>query len=336
MKKRLTAFLLILIMVLSSCGKGGTVESTIVTIPDSAAQAKEFATPDKPKIGMAWRYNKDGSPSVNENVRNAIIWTGAEAVQLGEVKFLGFSYDENGNLLPEYVNKYGALKKKYADMLKKSPLNSDAKEVVGDIRFVIFTGGCDISPSLFLPPETVDNEFCKFDATRDVSEYLTMCYCLENDIGILGICRGMQLLGVVSGMSYIQDFGTFFERQNVIYDNTHSVGGAEKSEYALHGVEIIKKSKAYEIFGEEHIDSVMSLHHQSPYEYTGDNLIISGFCETCGIKIPEIIERTDKSFAVGIQFHPEVALARRNNPEISAEMITQSERFFNYIAEKAR
>lgn len=39
-------------------------------------------------------------------------------------------------------------------------------------------------------------------------------------------------------------------------------------------------------------------------------LVVTGYTVTDGIIIVEAIERTDKTFAVGLQFHPEAALVK--------------------------
>ncbi|MBQ1890499.1 MAG: gamma-glutamyl-gamma-aminobutyrate hydrolase family protein, partial [Selenomonas sp.] len=48
-----------------------------------------------------------------------------------------------------------------------------------------------------------------YSAERDVSDYLLMSYCLEKDVPVLAICRGMQMLSVVSGADIIQDIPTY-------------------------------------------------------------------------------------------------------------------------------
>ena len=70
---------------------------------------------------------------------------------------------------------------------------------------VFFTGGEDVSPSLFAKPQTEANEGEEINATRDISDYTLMAYCLENDVPTLGACRGEQVLGIVSGAGFIQD-----------------------------------------------------------------------------------------------------------------------------------
>ena len=42
---------------------------------------------------------------------------------------------------------------------------------------VFFTGGEDVSPSLFKVPEKEKNEGEEINATRDISDYMLMAYC---------------------------------------------------------------------------------------------------------------------------------------------------------------
>ena len=64
-----------------------------------------------------------------------------------------------------------------------------AAEAVGGVSAVIFTGGADISPSLYYRPQEWHGipEEQDYDAERDVSDYLTMSYCLDNGIPVLGV-----------------------------------------------------------------------------------------------------------------------------------------------------
>ena len=39
-------------------------------------------------------------------------------------------------------------------------------------------------------------------------------------------------------------------------------------------------------------------------------LVVTGYTETNGVQMIEAVERTDKTFAVGLQFHPEAALVK--------------------------
>ncbi|MBR2697351.1 MAG: gamma-glutamyl-gamma-aminobutyrate hydrolase family protein [Clostridia bacterium] len=91
------------------------------------------------------------------------------------------------------------------------------------MSIVLFTGGEDISSTPFFDPEPWHGIAAEIDhnAKRDVSDCLTMGCCLDNDIPVMGICRGMQMPGVVSGAEMIQGIPAWFAELGVEYDDTH-------------------------------------------------------------------------------------------------------------------
>ena len=64
-------------------------------------------------------------------------------------------------------------------------------------RLVLFTGGADVSPSLYndVSPEGR----CFTNAGRDAHEQKIFDYALKHSIKMTGICRGSQLINVLSG-----------------------------------------------------------------------------------------------------------------------------------------
>jgi len=82
----------------------------------------------------------------------------------------------------------------YDDMFIRNGFN-----LVGDIEvadLVQFTGGADITPSLYdqeAHPSTGN------DPIRDKREQMLFDYCVDNDIPMAGICRGAQFLNVMCG-----------------------------------------------------------------------------------------------------------------------------------------
>ena len=72
------------------------------------------------------------------------------------------------------------LKQEYADKVKEKDLTaSNVGAVMQAIDGVFFTGGEDVSPSLFKVPEKEKNEGEEINATRDISDYMLMAYCLK-------------------------------------------------------------------------------------------------------------------------------------------------------------
>lgn len=263
------------------------------------------------RVGIAWQPNDAAYARVILSIEQA----GGEAVILPQMRPAGFDYD-GMSLCPQYVDEAGVLLQQYADVVKRDTYHgTDAEALLAGVQAVVFLGGGDISSTLFAVPQTwhgiVDDS--PADATRDVSEYLTMAYCLDHDIPVLGLCRGMQMLGVVSGASLIQDLGTYYEGLGKHYHYLHRMqrDAEGKRYYTPHDVTVTDStSLLFAVSGTSVIRDVPSWHHQVVGHVTGAPLRVTGITSTDGVDIIEAIERTDKHFALGVQFHPEEAIRK--------------------------
>ena len=129
----------------------------------------------------------------------------------------------------------------------------------------------------------------------------------------MGFCRGMQMLGVISGAEMIQDIPARFAELGVEYDDTHRNQKATPEayrDYAAHDVEVAEGSRLHDIVGGTTLTGCPSWHHQAIGNVDNTRLIVTGTTDTNGIRMIEAVERTDKTFAVGLQFHPEAALVK--------------------------
>lgn len=291
-------------------------------------------TKDEVLIGIAWRAD---TTSANNTI-SAIKEAGGTPVLLSQV--LPNGYVVNGtSLSPEYVDEQGVLLQKYADEVKTLDVNnSNVAQVVGKVKAVVFTGGEDVSPTLFRTPEPWHGieEDMNFNASRDVSDYITMAYCLEKDIPILGLCRGMQVLGIVSGASFIQDIGNYLSSQGISYDHMHrSVSlPTEKRDFVPHGVNVTThESLLYKIAHTDTITNVPSWHHQCIGDVDGTPLKVTGITDTQGVRIIEAIERPDRKFCLGVQFHPEAAVAKHLKGRPNASQFMTYEAAMGYFKE---
>lgn len=279
----------------------------------TACAAQPSASPSEPLIGIAWCPDTDSEFFIN--VCRAIEAAGGSWVMLDQVRSPELSYDASGKLI-DGVDETGVLAAAAAESVRRSTWHgSNADTAAGSVGLVIFSGGPDVSPSLFYKPEEwhgieAERDYC---AERDVSDYLTMSYCLDNDIPVIGFCRGMQMLSVISGAEIIQDLPTWFADMSLPYRYEHRNEPDSPDsyrDYASHSVHVVKGSLLYEMVQTEELTGCPSWHHQAVKSVDSTPLSVTGFTDTDGVSVIEAVERTDKSFAIGLQFHPEAAVVK--------------------------
>lgn len=264
-------------------------------------------------IGIAWRA--DLGSEFYTNMCKAIEDAGAKPVLLAQGISSDLAYDASNQLASSCVDGNGILTVDSASKIRANGFaHSNAKDVVGKLDTVVFTGGEDISPSLLAAPvEWHGIEAEKdYNATRDVSDFVTMSYCVANDIKLMGFCRGMQMLGVYSGATVMQDIPTYFKEHGLDYHYEHrneKVGDSYR-DYAPHDVKVASSSILSSITGEETVAGVPSWHHQALLSVEGTKLKVTGTTATDGIDMIECIERSDKTYEIGFQFHPEAAIVK--------------------------
>lgn len=243
---------------------------------------------------------------------------GGNVVILDMVRSYDLEYDKDGKLVG-CKDAAGVLTPDAARLIKNNRwLNSNAEEVMEGIDCIIFPGGEDISPTLFYDEQ--DWHGLETDplisAERDVSDYLLMSYCVDKDIPVLALCRGMQVLAIVSGAGIIQDIPAWYAEQGVKYNDLHR--DPEQAHHVPHSVSVVKDSMLYDITGKETLDGVPSWHHQSVTDVENTRLKVTGTTKSQGLTVIEAVERTDRTFCIGVQYHPEIAVRKSLNNESDA------------------
>jgi putative glutamine amidotransferase len=156
---------------------------------------------------------------------------------------------------------------------------------------LVLTGGSDVNPARYGQAangsEGVDDE-------RDRLETERLREALARDLPVLAICRGMQLLNVVHEGTLIQHLaGGGLHRKRC--------PGCESGRHpAAHSVTVAAGTKLAATIGAGAHD-VNSRHHQAA-DRVGSGLIVSAVAADGVI---EGLERPDKAFVVGVQWHPE-------------------------------
>ena len=176
------------------------------------------------------------------------------------------------------------------------PLNLDdttLREIFDRLDGLFLSGGTDIDPIHFDEAETGTEG--RFDQQRDETELKLARWAIANDLPVLGICRGMQILNVAAGGSLYHDLNT--ERPNT---HRHDYfGGDFKRNDIRHTVSTTPQSYLHDILGET--IGVNSMHHQA-VRRVGFSFYVTAFSDD---GLPEAIEATNHQFAMGVQWHPE-------------------------------
>lgn len=165
---------------------------------------------------------------------------------------------------------------------------------VSRLDAVVIAGGADIDPAYYssTPHETTD----KPRTDRDSTERAIYLAARERGLPVLGICRGMQMMAVVSGGSLIQDL------PSAGYGTAHRVAPGTFTE---HGATFAPDSLVARIHGGTEL-VVNSSHHQAVAD--PGTLRVTGHAADGTV---ETLEDQDAAFVLGVQWHPEMTEDRR-------------------------
>lgn len=182
-------------------------------------------------------------------------------------------------------------------------------------RSIVKKGGI---PILILPNQDVDYETSKpkeinrltIDEKDELIRVIDLCdgivmpgtyklyeydsfiykYALNKDIPILGICGGMQLMGIVDNEGLTKD---------VLVRNETGLNHFQKGIDYVHNIEIIENTLLNKILNKKEL-KVNSRHNY--HLLKTNNLKISAYSED---KLIEAVEVPNKKFVLGLQWHPE-------------------------------
>ena len=185
------------------------------------------------------------------------------------------------------------------------------KESIGALlsscRGLVLTGGEDVDPARY--GEAPSPALGTVMPERDEMEFTALACALGNDLPVLAICRGLQVLNVFMGGSLYQDIATEFVDPPDI-DILHQQRTAWSTK--AHAVHVDRGSTLHEIVGADTF-SINSFHHQAVKE-VAPGLRVVARAEDGMI---EAAESCDGTWCLGVQWHPEryEATALESDPD---------------------
>lgn len=175
--------------------------------------------------------------------------------------------------------------------------SSTAQQATGtswqdEVDAFVFLGGADVHPGFYTAGDP-SQSLPGLDANADKFCLDSIRRAVDEDRPVLGICRGSQLINVAQGGTLVQH----------IEGHRKDIGNGDMA-FIDEKVELVASTKIAELLERDTMD-VRSSHHQT-IDRTGDGLIVAAYAHDNSI---EAIEHRDKSWVVGLQWHPEEASA---------------------------
>lgn len=169
-----------------------------------------------------------------------------------------------------------------------------AREILANADCLVLTGGGDVDPRLYGgDPQRA----MLVDRRRDDFERALLAEALRRDLPILAVCRGHQLLNVHLGGD-LRDV-----RDDPVLSETH---GISTRSLVAHPVTLVRGSRIRELAGGRGEIRVNSFHGQV-LGRLAPGLRVTGVAPD---GIVEAVEVPGQSYAIGIQWHPEMMTLR--------------------------
>jgi len=187
----------------------------------------------------------------------------------------------------------------YAEALRQAGvepvlISPGEPRALAGLQGLLLSGGTDLNPARYGATPHPGNEAP--DDARDELETALLNEALAADLPVLAICRGMQLLNVAHGGTLIQHLDN--SAAHVVRSNDPAL--------PAHQILVEPGTRLAAILGEG-AHAVNSRHHQA-VERVGVGLRVTARSTPDGVI--EALERSDRGFALAVQWHPEDQVRR--------------------------
>ncbi len=226
----------------------------------------------RPFIGVTCSSDPSGQPLVNASYVRALLLAGALPVPLPYVRTEG-----------------------------------EAREVLGRLAGLVFSGSADLDPALWGEPRHPRTEL--MHPARMSSEVLYAREALRRRAPALGICGGMQTLNVACGGSLHQHV------PDVTAGGPAAIEHSDSTYAARHALALEPGSRLARLLGPAL--SVNSHHHQAVARL-GAGLVAVGRAPD---GIVEAFEAPGHPFLLGVQWHPERMAGEAGSPRLFEALV---------------
>lgn len=158
---------------------------------------------------------------------------------------------------------------------------------------LLLAGGGDIAPHHFRQVRMAQVRYV--DPPRDRVEMLLVRQAVEDDLPVLAICRGIQVLNVALGGTLYQDIPSQIPK--ALRHNFHP---DHPRNHLGHEVEIKQGTRLADILQTGCV-GVNSFHHQALHQ-------VADVLQAVAVapdNVTEAVEAPDRRFVLGVQWHPE-------------------------------
>ncbi len=153
---------------------------------------------------------------------------------------------------------------------------------------LLIAGGPDVDPARYGADRHPKTGGAREE--RDEWELALARAALDQDLPVLAVCRGLQVLNVALGGTLVQHL------PDLVGSEVHSPAVGE---HGRHDVRLEPGGRLAGIVGEQ---AVVATHHHQSVDRLGDGLVACGWAED---KVIEAVELPGRTWTFGVQWHPE-------------------------------
>lgn len=185
----------------------------------------------------------------------------------------------------------------------------------------VLTGGQDVDPGRYgaSADDAGYDKLSEITPMRDMVETAILDYAYTFDVPLLGTCRGMQTMNVYFGGTLYLDLDEEFSGVDNLTGKPIVHWQTEEPTEVSHYIDVERGSKLHEILQADS-SAANSFHHQAvkkvgegfrPVAYASDGLV-------------EAIEAVDRTFMLGVQWHPEFFLGEKHMGNLFSRLVREA------------